>query len=338
LEQYPSIFEPLYDKAQNEDNDQINKALNILHDLCSIPPEFEVTERVFEKVLYNFSIQRINNEISDDEIKRTLFINSLTLIREIQSKESSPKEQGDLDGRLIIIAKDQNNTLAKALVATAKMLSEKPGTKLPKSVIQTINNKMDLFGKYIFIKLKESYITVQIRMTTSLSKVYEDFMNGYSGEGSTIYNDCKIITYNYLSRDNTRIYLNFEEYKIVMKSLLELATNNRAWYGRSEARILYNYLRYSASIADSNQNILEENKSSFFTGNDKFILKLYYQYYSGTQTFSDDIVYENAKAGIRAKLDEAFNHIKGRTEIELNEFELSLEAAEEQPESRGEAE
>ncbi|KWX70276.1 hypothetical protein AMQ84_29850 [Paenibacillus riograndensis] len=335
LEQYPSVFRLLYYKAQNEKNDDVNKALNILHDLCNIPPEYEITERVFEEVLRSFNFQKTQDGISDDEIKRTLFINSLTLIREMQRKETPGEDRGDLNSIVTVIAKDQNNTLAKALVSTTKRLSENPGIKLPVSVTQTINNRMDVFGKYIFSKLKETNIAVKIEMTVSTSKIYKEFEDGYSGEGDTIYNECKYIVFKYLYRDSNRIYINFENYKIVLQSLLKLATNNRAWYGRSEARNLYNSLRYSSTIAERNPNTTKENRNSFFTGNDSFILNLYYKYYAGTQTFSDDQVYENAKAGIRAKLDEAFNTIKGQTEIELSEFEMSLEEAEEHTETSG---
>ncbi|WP_334075171.1 hypothetical protein [Paenibacillus sp. A14] len=336
LEQYPSIFEPLYYKAQNEKSLEINKALNILHDLCNVPSEYEVTERIFDEVLRNFNFQKTQGGIRDEEIRRTLFINNLTEIRKRQREEYNAKYHGDMVSTLTVTRRDQNQSLAKALVSIAKKLSENPTIEFSKSVTQTIGTNMVKFSRYIFDKLQKLNITVQIKMTYSIDKVYQEFLSGQSGESRTIYYECKNVVGEYLNRNNEYIHLNLENYKIVTNCLLALASNNRAWYGRSEARNLYNSLRYTSIIAEGNSNDSEENL--FFTGNDELILSLYYQYNTRAQEFSNDRVYENAKAKIRTKLDEAFNNIKGQTEIELREFGLRLDEAEEQQETSGEVE
>ncbi|OPA80571.1 hypothetical protein BVG16_07575 [Paenibacillus selenitireducens] len=338
LQQYPSIFEPLYYKAQNEKNDEINKALNILYDLCYVPSGYEVTELVFEEVLRNFKFQKTQDGLSDEEIKRTLFINNLTRIREKQQKEFTERNRADLVSSVVVLAKDQNRNLAKALEFISRKLSENPSIELSKSVTQTIEINMGKFSDYVFDKLKEPNIKVQIEMTASIGKVFEKFMSEYSGGNNTIYSECKNLVRDYINPDNKYTYLDLKGYIKIINRLKALASNNRVWYGRSEARNLYNSLQYSSIIAEHSLNNNEENNNLFFTGNDIFILSLYYQYYASTQKFSDDQKYESAKARIRTELDEAFKNIKDQTEIELREFDLRLDEAEEQLKTSGEIE
>ncbi|SMF90968.1 AAA ATPase domain-containing protein [Paenibacillus uliginis N3/975] len=332
LGQYPSIFEPLYYKAQNEKNSEINKALNILHDLCAVPAEFEITERVFEELLRNFRFEKSYNGLRNEEIKRTLFINNLTKIREKQQEELTERNRSDLVGNITVLAKDEHLNLAKGLLFISEKLSKNPSFELPKSVTQIIERDMDKFGEFIFDKLKERSIEVHIEITELISQAFYEFRNGYPGESNTTkYRKCKDVLHKYLNLDpaNKSISLVFDEYREIMRSLKGLASNNLAWYGRREARNLYNALQYSSTIADRDLNNTEEDRDSFFTGNDTLILSLYYQYYASTQKFSEEQEYESAKTSIKTKLDEAFKNIQGQTEMELREFGLSLEGAEE---------
>ncbi|MFC7679826.1 P-loop NTPase fold protein [Paenibacillus sp. GCM10028914] len=330
LEQYPLIFEPLYYKAQYDKNYEINTALNILHDLCNVPAEVEVTERIFEGILRNSVFSKTTNLVKDKEIKRTLFINNLTRIRNKQPVELTKNKRRDLESNMMILVKDSHHNLANGLVRILKKISEYPAIELPKSVTQTIEEDMEKFSYYLLGKLMERDIKVYIELAGSTQQVLDNFEDGYAGKSKTTrYRECKDIVTMHLKKEKKSILLKFNEYNELLSSLEELASNVYAWYGRIEARNLYNALQYSSIIAERDTNNPEYSRDSFFTGNDILILGLYYQYYTSTREFSEEQNYEHAKASIRRNLDKTFRSVRRQSELELHEFDLLLEEIEE---------
>ncbi|WP_025850210.1 hypothetical protein [Paenibacillus ehimensis] len=323
LEQYPSIFEKLYRKAQTEKNNEVNDALTILHDLCAVTAEFEVTERIYEGLLAHFDPRKSSADTDEIELKRTLFINNLSEIRRSQTTASSQDGQStELRSSVIVVSQDQNRNLARGLSAIMQKLNGNPELKLPESVVQAIEENIRKFGVYLSNKVYTSAIRVYIEQTEQVRQAFETFKSENIGlSGTSKYSVCRSKVERKLNDFQSEV-IEFGVYKDVMQQLNGLASNSRVWYGREEARKLYHALKYSSRIEH-----VKKSEHEFFSGNDEFILKLYDQYYSGTKKFAELADDEAAKRHIQAKLDEAFTQVRGQTEEELSVFGLELEEA-----------
>lgn len=315
VEQFPSLFENLYYKAQNEMNQEVNFALNLIHEICSMPSKFEVTEKVYKNLLEKFNFNPNEEASMDVWFVRTLFINNLTEIREGTPQEfsrvHSSNEQG---GSLTVRAADKNQSLAKGLEYFIRKYSENAGDEIPDSVTMAINNRMEIFSEYIADKVTDQISELYIEISHNTISAYKNFMAGNSGVSSTRYAECK----DFVNRINMNEFLSFEMYKKLIDSLNQLASNNRVWYGRREARDFYNSLQYTSKIAN------------FLKGNDTLVLRLYYRYYFITTKLSKDHTNDHKKNGLKMKLDEAFNKIMNQTEFEIGEFSFNLEESEAQ--------
>ncbi|WP_339317276.1 P-loop NTPase fold protein [Paenibacillus sp. FSL R10-2734] len=338
IRQYPGIIEQLYRESLIAKQITANYTLNTLQDLCTVNPDFEMTERIFQGVFRNFVPNDPKNNLKqyeDFNIKKNLFTNNLTMIR----KEEQPvlERRGgshDLKVTFAIISSDKFSGLARALTRLNKRLSTAKEHKLPESVLQTIENSMDKFGEYLYKKLTDEDINTLIRIDEKGSQVLDEYFRGEAGI-NTIYGRCKHIVYKRLTGkeeffdyriDRDEYIVNFQIFKEIISQVESLAQNNRVWFGQTEAINLLIMLRSSSFIADN----IEERNHLFFTGNDEFILEQYYKFTTSNQEFLEDKEYENAKKFIKEHMDAAYEKVRNQTQTELEEYNLSLEDAEEE--------
>lgn len=178
IRQYPGIIEQLYRESLIAKQITANYTLNTLQDLCTVNPDFEMTERIFQGVFRNFVPNDPKNNLKqyeDFNIKKNLFTNNLTMIR----KEEQPvlERRGgshDLKVTFAIISSDKFSGLARALTRLNKRLSTAKEHKLPESVLQTIENSMDKFGEYLY---KNLLMKISILSFVLMRKVHRCLMN-----------------------------------------------------------------------------------------------------------------------------------------------------------------
>lgn len=347
VRQYPYILEQLYKNSHIERDESANYTLNTLQDLCTVDPEFEKTERIYQGLLkkFTYNLGKNTKNFEEFKIRRELFTHTLTNIRKEKQKqkllEVDSTDSTLLEGSLTIIAQDKFRSLVSALVRINKKLAENEKDKLPNSVFQTIETSINKFSEHMFEKIFKEDIKIDISISNA--DVFEKFLSGKSGVTETsIYANCKRYVYQGFAVEKVKDKYSFEMrhvvdlgvYKVIISNVESLARNNRVWYGQKEARDLLVALKNSSSILNNNS----ENNFHFFKGNEQYILEEYYEYITNVQEFLEDEEYEKAKRFVKGSMDAAYEEIRNRTAAELEEFNLRLEDAEDKDqETYGEA-
>lgn len=328
IDQYPSIFEQLYYQSHVDKQEEVSYALNSLHDLCKATPEYERSERILRGFIFEKKKELPGTMI----LKYELLVNNLTAIR---TKNLNEFNRNFLES---IHFSKLTNSLERIIEQSDRKIG-----KLPKSVQQTIESNMYVFGKYLYSKLSRENIAVYIEYNEhgKLNDAVEHFLNNYSGEGNTYYKKLQseigsLIDENYLFKYRNTV--KFEVYEELISKLKQLSLNNRVWYGQKEARDFLNMLKQFSSIHGElndgsfifidDEDINVEEHYTFLDDEDRLVLKLYSEYFNCIQSFKEDEQYEDAKIKIRQKLDQAYEKVRESTDLELSDFNFSLEDAE----------
>ncbi|MCL9660473.1 hypothetical protein L2089_07230 [Paenibacillus hunanensis] len=343
---YPEVCKKMVNAAKIFELPEVIRTIDLLETICIPDIDSIRTKQIFEKVLNCvFPITASYfQENEETELKKNLFTNSLTKLRQYKENEDNKDENKMMLSKEIKLF-EKNGLNQKHKLANLSNLLKSLNDKPYSNENVTISKILDIE----IIEMSRRFETRLLGLDKAIicipndSGIIKDFFDNFHGIAkNTVYktskNQIAFLLTEKLKEKNSQNYKEYisdiypisKEYRIpfenlegIIKALNRIVNNLKVRYGQSESKKFKELIQNKAYIELKGND--ENYNASFFRFGEQLALWQYCNYVLSTKKIQDDLEYDTAKKYIKAELDYENKQVEISTENDLRQYNLNLE-------------